>query len=101
MVRVAHLNCDGDVENGSITVDGELACPLAQHPKCVAAGSCQGSCLGEGFYSDGHGLLYGPGGALGLPIHCGKTVQLDGVTSGIGMVVNKGGSSQMFFVSVL
>ena len=29
---------------GGITVDGELAYPAAQHPRCVAADTCQGSC---------------------------------------------------------
>ena len=37
---------ESDVEGG-ITLDGELGCPAATHPKCVAVGTCQGSCLGE------------------------------------------------------
>ena len=43
--------------------------------------------------SDEYGFLYGPGDALGLPIHYGKTVQLDGMMCGVGMVINRGGSS--------
>ena len=40
-------DCNGDVEKGVITVDGEPAYPAAPHPKCVAAGTCQGPCLWE------------------------------------------------------
>ena len=29
-----------------ITVDRELAYPAVPHPRCVVAGTCQGSCLG-------------------------------------------------------
>ena len=28
-----------------ITVDGDLTCPAESHSKCVAAGTCQSSCL--------------------------------------------------------
>ena len=35
-------------KKGGITVDNEMACAAAPHPKCVATGTCQGSCLGEG-----------------------------------------------------
>ena len=48
LVGQAHVDCDGDVEKGGITVDGELACAAAPYPKCVAAGTCQGSSLGKG-----------------------------------------------------
>ena len=41
--------------------------------------------------SDEHDLLNSPGDALGLPIHCGKTVQLDGMTYGVGVVINREG----------
>ena len=30
---------------GGITLNGDLACSMATHPKCVAVGTCQGSCL--------------------------------------------------------
>ena len=33
---------------GNITVDREPACSVALHPSCVAFGTCQGSCYGEG-----------------------------------------------------
>ena len=49
--------------------------------------------LGSVIDYDIHSLLYGPGDALGHPIHYGKTVQLDGMTCGVGMVINRGGSS--------
>ena len=35
---------------------------------------------------DKYDLLYGPGDALGLPIHDGETVQLDAMTCGVDMV---------------
>ena len=45
---VAHLGLCWGCGKGGITVDGELACPAAPYPKCVAADTCQGSGLGEG-----------------------------------------------------
>ena len=36
-------------EGVGITVDGELVCPVALHPKCVAVGTCQSPFLGEGY----------------------------------------------------
>ena len=49
---------------------------------------------------NGHDLPYGPGDALRHCIHYGNTVQLEGITCGVGMVINRGGSSLMFLVSV-
>ena len=60
---------------GGITVDGEVTCPAAPCPKCVAVGTCQGSCLGRVIDSDKHGLLYGHGDTLGLPIYNGEIVK--------------------------
>ena len=47
----------------------------------------------RGMLTDKHGLLYGPGDVLGLLIHGAETVQLDGMTCGVGMVINRGGGS--------
>ena len=41
--------------------------------------------------SDEHGLLYGPGDAMGLPIYYGEAVKFDGMTFGVGMTINRGG----------
>ena len=49
---------------------------------------------------DEHGLLYGPSDALGLPIHYGEAFKFDGMTCGVGMIINGGGGSKMFLVSV-
>ena len=38
-------------------------------------------------YSDEHDLLCGLEDILGLPVHDGETVQLDGITCGVGMVI--------------
>ena len=73
-----------------ITVDGELAYPTVPHLRCVEAGTCQGYCL-EGVI-DEHGLLYGPGDILGLPIHYGEAVKFDGMTCGVGMAIDGGGA---------
>ena len=81
------------MKKGGITVDRELICPAATHPKFVVAVGCQGSCLGRVIDSDEHGLHYGPGDALGLPIHYGKTVQLNGMTCDEGTVIKRGMSS--------
>ena len=35
---------DGGLCNGGITVDGVPLCPVEPHPKCVAVGTCPGSC---------------------------------------------------------
>ena len=51
-----------------ITVDGDLAYPVAPHPRCVEDGTYQGSCSEGVIDSDVHGLLDGPGDALGLPV---------------------------------
>ena len=40
---MAQVGLDGDVEKGSITVDGEPVCPAASPPKYVTAGTCLGS----------------------------------------------------------
>ena len=50
--------------------------PVTAHPKCVAAGNCQGFCLREVVDSHEHGLIYGPGDALGFPIHYGEVSSL-------------------------
>ena len=47
-----------------------------------------------------HGLLYGSGDGLGLPIHYGEAVQFDGMTCGVGMVTDGEGGSKVFPVSV-
>ena len=47
-----------------ITADREPVYPAVPHPRCVAAGTCEGSCLGGVIDSDEHGLLHGPGDAL-------------------------------------
>ena len=62
-----------------ITV-GELACPAALHPNCVVVSTCQ--VKGRVIGSDEHSLLYGPKEILGLPVHDGEFVQLDGMTYG-------------------
>ena len=41
-----HLGPGKDVRG--ITVDGELVYPVVPHPKCVAVGIFQGSCLWKG-----------------------------------------------------
>ena len=38
--------------------------------------------------SDVHGLLYSPGDALGIPIHYGEAVKLDGMTYGVCLVID-------------
>ena len=43
--------------------------------------------------SDEHGLFYGPGDTLGLPVHEGKIVKFDGMTHGVTAVVDGGGDS--------
>ena len=45
--------------------------------------------------SDVHGLHYGPSNALGLPIHYGKIVKLNGMTCGVAMVIDWGGGPDM------
>ena len=86
------MGCDGDVEKGGITVDRE---PVLQHliPNVWQLVLAKVPVLGRVIDCEESGLLYVSGDALGLPIHYGKTVQLDGMTCGVGMVINRGGSS--------
>ena len=49
---------------------------------------------------DEHCFLYSPCDVLGLPTHCGKAAQFDGMTYGVGMVINEGGGPKMFLVSI-
>ena len=74
---------------GGYTVDGEPVYSAVPHPRCVAAGTCQGSFLGDRIDSDEHGFLYGPGDALAHPIHYGEAVKFDGMTCGVGMVIDQ------------
>ena len=41
-------------------------------------------------YSDVHGLLYGPGNTLCLPIYYSKTLQIHWVSCGMAVIMNKG-----------
>ena len=93
-------DCGGGVKYVGITVDADLAYPAVPHPRYVAAGICQGSCLGKVNDSDVHGLLSGPDDALGLPIHYGQIVKCDGVTCCVGMVKDGGGGPKVFPVPI-
>ena len=67
-----------------ITVDIEPACPAAPHPNCMA--------VGKVIVSDEHVLLYDHDDTMGLPVHEGEIVQLDGMTLGVGMVIEGEGA---------
>ena len=42
--------------------------------------------------ADKHGLLYGPGDALGLPIYYGEAVKFDGMPCCVSMIINGEGA---------
>ena len=83
-----------------ITLDGELVYPAAPHPRWVAIGICQGSCLGGIINPNEHCFLYGSGDALGFPTLYGETAQFDGMTNGGDTVINGRRGPKMFLVSV-
>ena len=56
-----------------ITVNKEPACPVAPHPYTAYI----------------HSLLYGPGDTLGLHLHDGEIVQLDGMTCCVGVFIDE------------
>ena len=45
---------------------------------------------------DEHGLLYGPGDALGLPNDHGEVVKFGGMPCGVCMVIDRGGGPEVF-----
>ena len=47
-----------------VTVNIEVACPAALHPKCGAVGTCPGSCLERVINPDVHGLFEGSSDVL-------------------------------------
>ena len=79
-----------------VTVDIKLAYLAVPHPRCMAAGTCQGSCLGGVIDSDVHCLLYGPVDVLGFPIHYGKVVKSGGRACGVGMVMDGEGTLRCY-----
>ena len=84
---------------GGITVDGELAYPATSNPHMCGSWYLP-RFLFRGVFNPGkHFSLYGPGDALRLPTHYVGTVQFDGMTCGVGMVINGGGGPMMFLVS--
>ena len=76
--RVAHMGLWWGWKRW-VSLDGKLVYLAVPHPTCVAVGTCQGSCLGRVIDSDVDSLFYGPGDALGLPIHCGEAIIFDGM----------------------
>ena len=83
-----------------ITINREPAYLVASHPRCVAAGTCQGSCSEGGIDYDVHVLLDGPGDALGLPSQYGEVIQSDEMTCSLGMVKDGAGGPEMLFIPV-
>ena len=70
-----------------ITVDGEPMCPAAPHPTVCQLVLAKVPVKGRVIDSDEHSL-YGPKETLGLPVHNGEIVQLDGMACGVGMVID-------------
>ena len=78
----------GDVEKGGIIVGGEPACSAAPLPKCGASWYLPRFLLRGGSLT----LINIASFMVSLST-MEKTVQLDGITCGVGMVINRGGSS--------
>ena len=80
--------------NWEMTVDRVLVCPVESHPKCVAVGTCPGSC--QGIHPYEHGLHDGPGDFLGYPVHYRQIVQFCGMTCNVAVVIDWEGALRCF-----
>ena len=81
-----------------ITVNGEPAYPVAPHPRCIATGTCQGSCL-EGVIDWCTRPPWWSWWCPGTLYHYKEVIQLNGMTCSLGMFKD-GGSPEAFLVPV-